>query len=60
MPGDKQKDNQWTFVSKEELDKIMTDSFTNNVKLNQDVLLKISSGVDRFLKEQQKNVKKLS
>ena len=53
------KKNQWTFVSKEELNKIMSDSFSNNVKLNRDILREISSGVERFLEDKKKD-KKLS
>ena len=49
------KNKQWTFVSKEELDKIIVDSFSNNVTLSQDVLLKISSGVERFLEDKKKD-----
>lgn len=49
------KNKQWTFVSKEELDKIIADSFSNNVTLSQDVLLKISSGVERFLEDKKKD-----
>jgi hypothetical protein len=37
----------------------MSDSFSNNVTLTQDVLLKISSGVERFLEDKKKD-KKLS
>ena len=49
---------QWTFVSKEELDKIIADSFSNNNTLSQDVLLKISSGVERFLEDKKKDDKR--
>jgi hypothetical protein len=48
---------QWTFVSKEELDKIIADSFSNNLQPNPELLRDISSGVDRFLQEQKKDAK---
>lgn len=49
------KNIQWTFVSKEELDKIIADSFSSNIQPCPDVLLKISSGVERFLEDKKKD-----
>ena len=51
------KKNQWTFVSKEELDKIIADSFSNTVTLSQAALLQISSGVERFVEDKKKDDK---
>ena len=54
------RDKEWTFVSQEELDKIISDSFSNNFQPSPELLRDISSGVDRFLQEQKKDAKKLS
>jgi len=49
------KKHEWTFVSKVEMDKIMSDLFLNNLKNNPDAYREFNNGIDSFLQEEQKD-----
>ena len=51
------KKHQWTFLSKDELDEIMSDMFASNFKNNPEAYQEFNRGIESFLQEEKKDPK---